>query len=81
MLPSVSRGTIAQALGFLSWAAFITGHSPVSEILKDPNLATEATTFIGLAFTLWGVAEHVYAAYTAKAVVAPMPMPPKSLTE
>lgn len=71
MTPSISRGTIAQLLSFATFAAGFTGHSEVAAILRDPNLATELTTFLGLGFTLWGIAEHIYAAWTVKRVLAP----------
>ena len=83
MNPSVSRGTIAQVLGAATWIIGLTGHTQAAAILNNnPNLATEITTFIGLAFTIWGVAEHVYAAYVAQKAVAVLPkIPPKTLTE
>lgn len=82
MSPSISRGTVAQLLAALTWIVGLTGHSEAAAILHDPNLATEITTFVGLGFTLWGIAEHVYAAYVAQKPKPILPAtPPKTLTE
>jgi hypothetical protein len=68
--PSISRGTVAQLLTLGSWFSILTGHPAASAAIhSDPNLAIEITTLIALAGTVWGIAEHVLAAYTAKVKV------------